>query len=1739
MLATVRKLSGTDAPVPNWLANAVEQRKHLFSIETFPLPNNSNLNSINSDAGITLAGGHQTAALGKLDKILVVDLSTRFGIDAIEALVLLKSRQLLRKGPAHWEFSDVEEYEADEDWWEEMQIFYFQERLAIYDMLSLLLRLCTCGFVLRPRETSQSGLTAEDNGKLSPTSEWCDVLSVATLAKSTPRKILNHFCSLSLCEPPQASSLSFRQLTFWSKQYIREQKETLDLLFFFWYLHTPSGADVKALIECIKSVEWAAKQACASYWDNEAHAIGREVSCILVAISVEALSIERFATAEDHAVIPLASQKLPSDDSLLSADLLASIHLSILALNQAFPVPTGPLLLGWSFILSRLTASIGKGELAQEYAAFVANLFPRSDNQQPLWQRLLASSLTNCFTCLLPCLPAPSASSANMLGLLSVYRSLLALLPALVSLAFLDQDCLNLITECAVKLYGHQEAGPLRRQFWGLDGASEDILVESERQILDFFAGRFPLQSVPMLQLLQALSKDTEPPDLPRSHSQCSATASQYFRSLPYLCIRLEGTSPLKKAFETSTQDPSEVQIVQAGKGLRITQNVYVPRYTTGRIMSADQNGRSVLQLNLIETGWNGWLWIDDLLEEYTGRLRLHKVSGLPSTSHIDPFSSSPPQARPGMFKDSDEDQDQVLADALKLLSTSSTSIEGGSVQLIERRAQNLFGVLEKALRKSGSRSRQITAATLDSLRSLLPAYPGLIWSLFQLNASSLFYSQRSIKSSSLSGGSTLLRLDKSAGTFESTNALLDLITSLYLEAQRSLWADTTDHRHAKRDVLCQALRWVNEEIWSAGWQNWRYAKIHQRWETGSKLCELWATVIYDASFLEGGLLEVSGTFLLDSFLSPPTHLPGIATVVPLVHLLAHTCEHVLLANRGGRYSETRSIEQCAQGAMSLARQLIALRKQRSGNLSALEVMLYESSSPQVNLGSMAINSTLANLLTCASDTLNFAETTSAFAAYLVSALLDPPMSELISILPSFRRPEEEMAKILEASMDTALTAKLRISLWTLLDSITLSQPALAMLLITGSLRSTGNGDAVSDTKNRRTLLHVAYELLVVRSTAMPDMLHVSVLRALCTAWQYLVDHPDSFKALRESEKFWTVIVAAATSEADIPTLPSETASFFGEANSIRRVLDASEKCCQLALARTYAMRLLAIDINYAWRNAKSPSKSRHVLTSILADQKKLQGACLSTIAYSGRMDLHLDAQLHLQGATAQMRLSSARYATATSYPALDYLRAPGKSYIYDVSLLVARAQAVSSLSLPPYLLQSLNVDLALIDTQIMCAKAWQALLTTASVALQLTEPPVAKLGQSIVACGSALINHCQQEESTGEIAAAIFVSRLELLGALVELSSFAPDRTLLGIPSSLLNLSAQLFTLDSFQPIDALRQQVQTPFHRPLLATVHALLSHMKSAPPSDNSPLVATTRHALETIFLFTLQGVKSLVVELQPTADLRRAREDLGLLVAVAQQVLASPFCPTPRVWLPICADLKLYHSLFSVLTTDATAFAPADDGSLASHVLTFCLAMAASPQASEALALDGFLTMLYNTPLSDDIAAGLITPLQEAGKSSTSGSHHIWRLILSIVARMASNLSASDTFIAEACALLRYYNLQIERSLRWSVDQDLYLASLEELETTVNLIVIIITKAPHSETSKLLAKQALLLMNTVIYCIQHPNTVTDCIEPLSQPEADWLSGRAAEAGGDLNASDLGVRPITGALLQVFAG
>ena len=193
------------------------------------------------------------------------------------------------------------------------------------------------------------------------------------------------------------------------------------------------------------------------------------------------------------------------------------------------------------------------------------------------------------------------------------------------------------------------------------------------------------------------------------------------------------------------------------------------------------------------------------------------------------------------------------------------------------------------------------------------------------------------------------------------------------------------------------------------------------------------------------------------------------------------------------------------------------------------------------------------------------------------------------------------------------------------------------------------------------------------------------------------------------------------------------------------------------------------------------------------------------------------------------------------------------------------------------------------------------------------------------------------------------------------------------------------------------------------------------------------------------------------------------------------------------------------------------------------------MAAYPQAAERLAVEDILAAIVNSPLSGIAEQGSIAAVDDdmLGRSET---HRVYCLTLAVVARLASALRSSAAFTAEVQGFVRLISQQMSAVLRWSPEQRLSLPLIEEFEHTVALYA---TLAPLGSTgiALQLTGDILAFLNTLLYCLQHPNTLASSLQPSTQDERTWLQSLADEPSTATDGASLAKRPVTAALMQSF--
>jgi hypothetical protein len=295
-----------------------------------------------------------------------------------------------------------------------------------------------------------------------------------------------------------------------------------------------------------------------------------------------------------------------------------------------------------------------------------------------------------------------------------------------------------------------------------------------------------------------------------------------------------------------------------------------------------------------------------------------------------------------------------------------------------------------------------------------------------------------------------------------------------------------------------------------------------------------------------------------------------------------------------------------------------------------------------------------------------------------------------------------------------------------------------------------------------------------------------------------------------------------------------------------------------------------------------------------------------------------------------------------------------------------------------------------------------------------------------------------------------------------------------------------------------------------------------------------VASLSRSLEAIIKFLCLSLRNFLT--RPTADADSTYEhDFGTVVSIFRQVLSMPHGPAPSVWLTMCTDSDILRlGLRAIVSSPLSALSkPTASGTVCRHVLSWFLCLSHFSLAAEKLAVENTLGILCSTSVIASATDGEIVAV-DSETQERSESHRIWCLSLALVARLASVLGSSSSFMAEVCGFARLTLRQQALLFRWDPNTVLPLPLIEEMEVSVGLFSAISRRAPHNEACHLIRHEALFFLNSLIYAIQHPNTIVASIIATSNEERLWLSQGENEPA---SAPDHSKRPVAGPMVQSF--
>ena len=383
------------------------------------------------------------------------------------------------------------------------------------------------------------------------TDSFCPTLLAAFSTRTTTRQPL-----------PDAVRASPSHALFWTRQLVCEQKALLELVFLAFYSPRPArGSDLVRVLDTIRSTEWGQRQHLFGYFDAETQGVVVEIGHLLTLLAIEAMNLES-AMEQDYPIGAPGEQGV-DQESLFAPGNLVQVTDAIEAVVRLDGERSSPVLLGWAFILSKVTTSLLERGVPEAYHAFAeqslrvdvaasSSAAARSSQQrtaapQPLFQVYAAHALSPSaalFPVLATILHSPllgsggdaattttaaGTSDPNAVGYLSVLRGLVTSFPNLIRLSFLSPTQLEALYDVFSALYGSRSAALLCAQFWedqavvasaaAATASSDDpadleanvmllnrtVQSSGEAEIVEIARSRFPVQFGGLVKLVRAL----------------------------------------------------------------------------------------------------------------------------------------------------------------------------------------------------------------------------------------------------------------------------------------------------------------------------------------------------------------------------------------------------------------------------------------------------------------------------------------------------------------------------------------------------------------------------------------------------------------------------------------------------------------------------------------------------------------------------------------------------------------------------------------------------------------------------------------------------------------------------------------------------------------------------------------------------------------------------------------------------------------------------------------------------------------------------------------------------------------------------------------------------------------------------------------------------------------------------------------------------------------------------------
>ncbi|KAH9927349.1 nucleoporin subcomplex protein binding to Pom34-domain-containing protein [Fomitopsis serialis] len=1688
------------------------------------------------------------------DKECVFAISSRLGIDEVDALVLLRCFLYNEGAP---ESISRENASLADELVEAITPFYYIERLYVLRALIPLFR-----------------ATENEDDHIHPIANKF-LLSILPDGNAFAETLLDEYTKKAKANLPENIADEPRKAAAWTRQNAKEQLVLLEVLYWtMWSYASRSGPLVARIYETAYGTNLGSQQQNSTLLlDEEGTQLQRDCAALWILITLEVLELER---AAEPGGIQLAAQTADPEIYWSSPESLKRIHELVVSHGDSHYACT---FIAWAFVLSRLSKAASETkELPPSYLPFFGSLLPQQgksylkDTEQIhiLMARTCLEPDVGLFKLMFTLLttsPVFVTATAwrtnsvildpNTVAYRSVFKGLVIAITELISVELIPD--FEAFVEVWIALFGRSESRSVMsicRQFWQSDW-SEGI---ARRAILDIARSRFPIQFRPLVRLLRAMTAagflDTdglsttdyaaEGNPLEEDRELCTRHVFYYLNKLTTYTqvIPVNACTGAHALYERlperygSSSVAAGVSYVNL-RPLKLPGGSILPPKSTGRLLSGDGG-------DLVVVCWqhehSGWKLLLELLTDYVNRRRLHSGTGgaYQDISFAQKGGHKPLALRLediGVEMDREGDENivmdvldlirSVIQDNPPLAEQLLESLESGNAvvahTMVEAQPPDLVQlttmILEEALSRSSAQPRStirapliIAAISVLSALLALPRYSNRVW-LYIRSTASLFGPEKAI-----GVASTVLAAERLTGHYTMTLALLHLVQRLFYEASASaLWVLQHNPRlqQVKEEVLLRAARFVHAEIWVEH-MGWKYTQLGDRFEIGRRVSTLYSDILkQSSSSLKDGPFAALSRAVSDAFMMKAT----TSTITPLVSSMTNAGSVIDALYASRRIGDARRLVTLMESHLEFTR-LLLISKERvmpSSEPSLLEQALCAKVGGSINtfdggpsrvdpvdaLAGYIKERSMSNLVRVLSVRVLFALCSS------LSASHGPPPT----IIGHLSDPESMVASLVRITQHPYDDVHLRKAVWNFIILAVDKEPALARLFVTGHFRvptpkvsAKGKERAQDDTITKATsAVTVACDMLQGWRAllAVNPQLLASLLRFLDVVWQHGHEHRPYLESIRQNTAFFEQLAAIVSEELGPP--PDYRTQDYVDIEGARRsdLHEAVSIHSYRTAVKAHAAHILAEDIRLVAEAQfdGSPSKKPSSYTAIEAmfkSEEKYAELLAEAAASAYDPELHDELAERIKSDFPSLALESLRIHEAVVER--DY----GDAFAFDTSLLQLRLQVFVRGDAMEVIeahrkLTSINLNLSLAHVQTALTESWQYLLMRVTPYLRGN----ATLRRNFLSLAASTSESIAAEKRSGDMMSTIHAARLSLLLSLLEVVWFSTSDKPEEIKHfvTLVQNTRGIILNGPQTPVKSLMGQCPVPFHRPLLQTVYFCARHSRSLarrPKTLNAEQRLSISAMLDAALVLVID---SLRIKFDAAcADLDRdLDQDLELLVAVFEQCTRTDVNVSHTFWLTRCqetdvvrASMQLFSRVDLVGISDLSLLRARKQPLYAPHILTFHMALASIPSAAEKLASEGILAAYTENPLSQAIRIGMIDVTIPELPGERSPAHRAYCTMLAIIAGVIMSLGRHGHFFdADASGLVQLWGDQIHRALTWTIGDTLTLPLLEELEQVVNLFAAIAQNLSAGKASGAVQKVLRFFTNDALLLVQQLN------------------------------------------------